>query len=197
MGLTQFIPKREKNDRLPPGQYLTDDFPILSMSLAPEVSKADWSIRIFGKAKEMTISFEELTKLPYQDFTTDIHCVTKWSKLDTDWRGVSMDTIMELAEVPSEASHLMAHSYDDYTTNLPIVDVKDGKGFLAYQYEGKDLEVVHGGYVRLLVPHLYFWKSAKWLNGLEFMTSDKQGFWEGHGYHNYGDPWKEQRYDLD
>ncbi|WKZ30675.1 MAG: sulfite oxidase-like oxidoreductase [Candidatus Dojkabacteria bacterium] len=197
MGLTQFIPKRDKNDRLPPGQYLTDDFPILSYSLTPEVSAADWRLEIAGVAKPHSLSLDELIKLGEAEFQADIHCVTKWSKLDTNWKGVSLDKIIEISEVSPDAAYLIAYSYDDYTTNLPLIDLRDGKAFIAYEYNGKPLDATHGGPVRLVVPHLYFWKSAKWLKKIEFTKGDQQGFWERHGYHNYGDPWKEQRYNSD
>jgi len=130
--------------------------------------------------------------LPSEDVTVDIHCVTKWTKLDTRWRGVSVDTLLE--EVGTAATYVVQHSYGGYTTNLPLADVTGGKAWVAYQFDGAPLEPEHGGPARMLVPHLYFWKSAKWLTELELRETDEPGFWEMYGYHNYGDPWREQRY---
>ena len=137
-------------------------------------------------------SWPEFQALPAEDVTVDIHCVTKWSKLGTRWRGVSIDTL--LADVESSADYVMAHSYGGYTTNLPLEDLTDGQAWIAYRFDGENLAPEHGGPARLLVPHLYFWKSAKWVNGLEMMPEDSPGFWESAGYHIYGDPWREQRY---
>jgi DMSO/TMAO reductase YedYZ molybdopterin-dependent catalytic subunit len=140
-------------------------------------------------------SWPELMALPAEPVTADIHCVTRWSKLDTAWRGVSIDTL--LADVDTEADYAMAHSYGGYSTNLPLEDLLDGKAWVAYEYDGEDLAPEHGGPARLLVPHLYFWKSAKWVRGIELMLQDSPGFWEQLGYHDYGDPWREQRYQGD
>lgn len=192
-----FEPKRvqpEASDRLPPGQYLTDDFPVLSLGPTPRVSKSEWTLKIRGLAENTTIDFEDLLKMPSEEFMTDIHCVTKWSKFDTMWTGVSMDHILAHFDVKAEASHCLAGSSDTYTTNIPINDLRGGKAWIAYKYNGDDIHAEHGGPVRLLVPHLYFWKSAKWLKELKFLDHDVQGFWEERSYHNYGDPWKEQRY---
>lgn len=193
-----FTPKRQRDDRLPPGQYETRDFPVLSFGPTPDVDLAEWRLECFGLCTPLSWSFEELAALPHEDITTDIHCVTKWSKFDTKWRGVSLDVIIEKAGVDlSRATHLIAHSEDGYTTNLPIEDVTSGKAWVVDQYDGEAIEPEHGGPVRLFVPHLYFWKSAKWLTKLEFIDHDEAGFWETRGYHNYGDPWKEQRYTFD
>jgi len=140
-------------------------------------------------------SWSELMALPAESITVDIHCVTRWSKLDTAWRGVSLDTL--LADVETEADYAMAHSYGGYSTNLPLGDLLDGKAWVAYEYDGEELAREHGGPARLLVPHLYFWKSAKWIRGIELMLQDSPGFWEQLGYHDYGDPWREQRYQGD
>ena len=137
-------------------------------------------------------TWDELMALPSEDVTVDIHCVTKWTKLDTRWRGVSVDTLLE--EVGTAAAYVVQHSYGGYTTNLPLADVTGGKAWVAYQFDGAPLEPEHGGPARMLVPHLYFWKSAKWLTELELRETDEPGFWEMYGYHNYGDPWREQRY---
>jgi DMSO/TMAO reductase YedYZ molybdopterin-dependent catalytic subunit len=175
---------------LPPGQYLTRDFPVLSAGPTPHVPLEEWRFEI----AERSWSWDEFQALPSESITVDIHCVTSWSKLETHWEGVSVDTLLEDLE---PGAYVMAHSYGGYTTNLPLEDVTDGKAWVAYAYEGEPLEPEHGGPARLLVPHLYFWKSAKWVRGLEFMDYDEPGFWESLGYHDRGDPWREQRYQGD
>ena len=182
--------------RVPPGQYVTVDFPVLSAGPTPRAHLNDWSFTIDG-AVESAVSWSwlELMQLPAETVTKDIHCVTKWSKLDTTWRGVSLDTLFE--NVTTQAAYLTAWSDGGYTTNLPMADLVDGKAWIAYEYDGRALEPEHGGPARLLVPHLYFWKSAKWVRGLTLTVTDEPGFWEGYGYHNYGDPWREQRYQGD
>jgi DMSO/TMAO reductase YedYZ molybdopterin-dependent catalytic subunit len=182
--------------RLPPGQYLTPDFPVLSAGPTPHVPTAEWDFTIQGEVDEArTWTWEELLALPSETFTVDIHCVTKWTKLDTTWTGVSLDTL--LAEVQTEAAYVLAYADGDYTTNLPLEDVSDGKAWIAYEYGGEPLDPEHGGPARLLVPHLYFWKSAKWVRGLYLIPGNEPGFWESLGYHDYGDPWREQRYQGD
>ena len=179
--------------RVPPGQYLTSDFPVLSAGPTPRVSLDDWTFSIRGEVDEpRSWSWAELQALPREDVTVDIHCVTKWSKLDTDWAGVSLDTLLERVETAAE--HVLAYCDGGYTTNLPLEDVTGGRAWLAYAYDGDPLDAEHGGPARLLVPHLYFWKGAKWVRGIELRADDEPGFWEGYGYHNYGDPWREQRY---
>ena len=179
--------------RVPPGQYVTADFPVLSAGPTPNVPLNEWRFTIGGQVdKPLAWSWQELLALPAEDVTVDIHCVTKWTKLDTTWKGVSVDTLLK--NVPTAAEFVVAHSYGGYTTNLPLEDVTDGKAWVAYEFGGEPLEPEHGGPARLLVPHLYFWKSAKWVRGLEVREDDEPGFWEGYGYHNYGDPWREQRY---
>jgi DMSO/TMAO reductase YedYZ molybdopterin-dependent catalytic subunit len=179
--------------RVPPGQYVTPDFPVLSAGPTPSVQLDAWRFEITGQVDEpRTWTWEELQALPAEDVTADIHCVTKWSKLDTAWKGVSVDTLLH--DIPTAAEFVMAHSYGGYTTNLPLEDLTGGKAWIAYEFDGEPLEPEHGGPARLLVPHLYFWKSAKWVRGLELRDEDEAGFWEGYGYHNYGDPWREQRY---
>jgi len=179
--------------RVPPGQYVTADFPVLSAGPTPNVPLNEWRFTIGGQVdKPLAWSWQELLALPAEDVTVDIHCVTKWTKLDTAWKGVSVDTLLK--NVPTAAEFVVAHSYGGYTTNLPLEDVTDGKAWVAYEFGGEPLEPEHGGPARLLVPHLYFWKSAKWVRGLEVREDDEPGFWEGYGYHNYGDPWREQRY---
>ena len=179
--------------RVPPGQYLVNDFPVLSAGPTPHTPLADWSFTISGLVDEpISWTWDEFRALPTETPTVDIHCVTKWSKLDTSWRGVSLDTL--LGQVETEGDYVFVWCDGGYTTNLPLEDVLDGKAWIAYEYEGEPLEPEHGGPARLLVPHLYFWKSAKWVRGLELRDYDTPGFWEGYGYHMYGDTWKEQRY---
>ncbi len=188
-----FTGRGRTDPKLPPGQYLTEDFPVLSAGPTPRVDLGRWQFSVITETgQKHTWSWQELLALPAEDVTVDIHCVTKWSKFGTRWHGVPVDTL--LADVETTADHVMAHSYGGYTTNLPLEDLTDGQAWIAYRYDGEDLAPEHGGPARLLVPHLYFWKSAKWVNGLEMMPEDSPGFWESAGYHNYGDPWREQRY---
>jgi DMSO/TMAO reductase YedYZ molybdopterin-dependent catalytic subunit len=179
--------------RLPPGQYLVHDFPVLSAGPTPHTPLSDWSFAITGEVdSDKTWSWEEFRELPSETVTKDIHCVTKWSKLDTSWTGVAVSTLLE--NVETAADFVVAFSDGGYTTNLPLEDLLDGKAWVAYEFDGRPLEPEHGGPARLLVPHLYFWKSAKWVRGLTLRNQDEPGFWETNGYHNYGDPWREQRY---
>ena len=183
-------------ERLPPGQYLESGFPVLTAGPTPHVDTAEWSFQIDGMvAKPSEWSWAEFNALPQEEVPCDIHCVTKWSKLDTSFRGVSLDTLFEAVE-PLDA-FAMAFSSGGYTTNLEIEDLSDGKAWVVTEHEGEPLPREHGGPARLLVPHLYFWKSAKWVAGLRVMDHDEPGFWEANGYHNHGDPWKEQRYWTD
>ncbi|MET9001860.1 sulfite oxidase-like oxidoreductase [Amycolatopsis sp. Hca4] len=187
---------RSGNPRLPPGQYLAEDFPVLSAGPTPRVRTETWEFTVTTETGEKhTWSWAELMALPSEKPTVDIHCVTQWSKLDTRWRGVSVDTLV--GGLATEADYVMVHAYGGYTTNLPLADLLDGQAWVAYEYGGKPLTPEHGGPARLLVPHLYFWKSAKWVRGLELKTRDEPGFWENAGYHDYGDPWREQRYQGD
>jgi DMSO/TMAO reductase YedYZ molybdopterin-dependent catalytic subunit len=179
--------------RVPPGQYTVDDFPVLSAGPTPRTPLEAWTFTIDGAVDEaVSWTWDELLGLPQETFTVDIHCVTKWSKLDTGWTGVSVDTLLEA--VATEAEYLTAWSDGDYTTNLAVEDVTGGQAWLVHTFDGEPLEAEHGGPARLLVPHLYFWKSAKWVRGLTLTPQDEPGFWEAAGYHNRGDPWKEQRY---
>ena len=188
-----FTGRGRTDPKLPPGQYLTEDFPVLSAGPTPRIDLGRWQFTVITETGQRhTWSWQELLALPAEDVTVDIHCVTKWSKFGTRWHGVPVDTL--LADVETTADYVMAHSYGGYTTNLPLQDLTDGQAWIAYRYDGEDLAPEHGGPARLLVPHLYFWKSAKWVNGLEMMPEDSPGFWEGAGYNNYGDPWREQRY---
>ena len=178
---------------MPPGQYWTADFPVLSAGPTPHTPLDEWSFLINGVVDApVSWPWREFLALPAETIKTDIHCVTKWSKMDTSWKGVSVDTL--LAGVETSAEYLTAWSDGGYTTNLPLEDVTGGKAWVAYEYGGEPLDPEHGGPARLLVPHLYFWKSAKWVRGLTLTLDDEPGFWETYGYHNRGDPWLEQRY---
>jgi DMSO/TMAO reductase YedYZ molybdopterin-dependent catalytic subunit len=182
--------------RVPPGQYVTGDFPVLSAGPTPHTPLEEWSFTIRGAVEEpVSWPWEEFVALPSETIMTDIHCVTKWSKLDTSWKGVSVDTL--LGVVQSEAGYLTAWSDGGYTTNLALADVTNGQAWVAYEFGGEPLEPEHGGPARLVVPHLYFWKSAKWVRGLTLTLDDEPGFWETYGYHNRGDPRLEQRYQGD
>ena len=188
--------RSDDDDRLPPGQYLTDDFPVLSAGPTPQVPLDRWAFTVRTESGEAhTWSWTELTALPTENVTVDIHCVTRWSKLETQWRGVALDTLLE--DVETAADFALVHSYGGYTTNLPLEDLLDGQAWVAFEYDGDALAAEHGGPARLLVPHLYFWKSAKWVRGLDLLLHDEPGFWEQLGYHDYGDPWREQRYQGD
>lgn len=180
-------------DRVPPGQYVTDDFPVLSAGPTPLILTENWRFTLTTENdEELTWNWDEFQELPHEQVTVDIHCVTKWSKLDTGWEGVSLDTL--LAGVKTSARFALAYSHGGYTTNLPLADLTGGKAWVAFNYDGAPLRPEHGGPARLLVPHLYFWKSAKWVQGLRLLDQESPGFWESYGYHIYGDPWKEQRY---
>jgi DMSO/TMAO reductase YedYZ molybdopterin-dependent catalytic subunit len=183
----------ELSDRVPPGQYLDRGFPVLSAGPTPHTPLDAWSFSVVGELDEpRRWTWEEFQALPSQDITCDIHCVTKWTKLDTVWRGVSVDTLLD--GVGTAAAYVVQYSDGGYTTNLPLEDVTGGKAWIAFGYNGEPLPPAHGGPARMLVPHLYFWKSAKWVRELRLQLTDEPGFWEINGYHNYGDPWREQRY---
>jgi DMSO/TMAO reductase YedYZ molybdopterin-dependent catalytic subunit len=182
--------------RVPPGQYVTTDFPILSAGPTPRIPLDEWELSVVGAVDApRTWRWDELLALPASEITADIHCVTKWTKLDTAWKGVSLDVLLE--GIRTAAEYVLVHSYGDYTTNLPLRDLTSGQAWVAYEYGGESLAPEHGGPARLLVPHLYFWKSAKWVRSLELREVDERGFWEQYGYHEYGDPWREQRYSGD
>ena len=186
---------RNRDPRLPPGQHETKNFPVLQYGNVPKIDKATWSLKVGGAVENpVNWTWDHFQTLPMTDMRTDIHCVTSWSKFDTNWWGVRLDDIIERVKPKPTAKVLFARCYDDYSTNVPIEDVKGGQAMVALWYEGSEIERTHGGPARLFVPHLYFWKSAKWLKELEFLDYDDQGFWETKAYHNYGDPWKEQRY---
>ena len=182
-------------DRVPPGQYLTDGFPVLTVGRNPKVDLNNWDFEVFGGVENrFKVSWDELMALPQKEVTTDIHCVTRWSKLDTVWRGVPVRDVLERAGIHEDATHVMAYSDGGYTTNMPLEIALDDDVLLAHTYDGKPLERDHGAPLRLLVPKRYFWKSAKFLRKLELMPADRMGFWELNGYHNDADPWQEQRH---
>jgi len=184
-------------ERLPPGQYLTRDFPVLATGPTPVDAAEGWSLAIRGAVERPRAwTWEELLALPTETVTADIHCVTQWTKLDTTWTGVPLDALLAEAG-PRGATHLLAHCAGGYTTNLALDDVTGGRAWIAHEYEGEPLSAPHGGPARLLVPHLYFWKSAKWIRELELLEAEQPGYWEVNGYHMRGDPWREQRYDDD
>jgi len=186
-------PPQEVERRLPPGQHLEAGFPVLTAGPTPQVPTAGWTLTVDGAVgRTRSWSWEQFQALPFEDVPCDIHCVTKWSKLGTRFRGVSLDTLLAAAE--PRGSHLLARCHGGYTTNLPLADVTGGRAWIATEHEGEPLSPDHGGPARLLVPHLYFWKSAKWIAGLRVLDGDEPGFWESNGYHMRGDPWREERY---
>jgi DMSO/TMAO reductase YedYZ molybdopterin-dependent catalytic subunit len=181
------------SSRVPPGQHVVSDFPVLSAGPTPRVPLSEWSFSIVGEVDEpKRWTWEEFRKLPSETFTVDIHCVTKWSKLDTTWTGVSLATILD--QVETAADYAVAFCDGGYTTNLPVDDLTGQQAWIAFDYDGQPLDPEHGGPARLLVPHLYLWKSAKWVRGISLQNEDEPGFWESNGYHMRGDPWREQRY---
>ena len=181
--------------RLPPGQYFTERFPVLHVGDVPTYDMATWDLRIFGLVdRDLSLTWDEVRALPATEVTTDIHCVTKWSKFDTVWKGVRVRDLFDLAGVKASATHVVGHAEYGYTANLPIEDVLHDDDLVAYEFDGELLAPEHGYPVRLFIPRLYFWKSVKWLRGIELVDRDKPGFWEKNGYHNDGDPWREQRY---
>lgn len=192
--------REELADRIPPGQSITKGFPVLTYGETPVVEQAAWTCRVFGKVeREHTFTWADLMAMPQTEITTDIHCVTTWSMLDTKWVGVRFSDFLVAVEahcgpLPPEVTHVMQHCYGGYTTNTSLAEMKDDNVLIAHTYAGAPLERDHGGPVRFLLPKLYFWKSAKWLNGFEFMTRDRAGFWERHGYHMHGEPWAEERF---
>lgn len=191
-----FHGRRGKDADLPPGQYLTRDFPVLSAGPTPTVPLESWDFAITSEVgQQWSWTWSQLLALPSETPTVDLHCVTRWSKLGTHWRGVSLDVLFE--NVETAADFTMVRSHGGYTTNVPLEDLLQGRAWVVYEYEGDPLEPTHGGPARLLVPHLYLWKSAKWVRGIQLMVQEDAGFWEGLGYHMNGDPWREQRYDGD
>lgn len=185
-------------NRLPPGQFLEQGFPVLSAGPTPRVRAEDWTFTLkVGIRPVGRWTWEAFNALPQTRMTRDIHCVTTWSKFDTAWEGVLIDDVLAEAGIEAPTAYTLAHCADGYTTNVPTADLVGGRAMIALRYEGRPIEPDHGGPARLLVPHLYFWKSAKWITGLQFTEKDEPGFWELRGYHRYGDPWREQRYTDD
>ena len=192
-GFTGRRPPRD--DRLPPGQHWTDDFPVLSLGPTPELPAAQWSLTLkVGPRPAATWTWAEFEALPRTQWRRDIHCVTTWSKRDTDWEGVTFDDLLLAAGLEAPTHHLLAHSADGYSTNLRLDDLSGGQAMVASRFAGRLLDPEHGGPARLLVPHLYFWKSAKWITGLQFISREELGFWELRGYHVRGEPFAEERY---
>ena len=189
----------ERDPRLPPGQYDAGaTFPVLTAEVSPRLEAKDWSLRVDGLVDNArTWTWDDVQRLPRSTYEGDIHCVTTWSKLGTSFGGVSVDTFLDAVGVQPSATHVVAWSVTGYTTNLPLEHVTGGKAWIVWEHEGKPLPPQHGGPVRMLVPHLYFWKSAKWIGGIRLLDHDEPGFWEQRGYHELGDPWQEQRYDGD
>jgi DMSO/TMAO reductase YedYZ molybdopterin-dependent catalytic subunit len=186
---------KTKDPTVPPGQTLTTGFPVLHVGDIPRFDPATWRMRFFGLVEHpYELSWDELRAEPAVEWRGDIHCVTRWSKKDTTWRGVLFRSLVERAKPKPSAKYVVQHAENDYTTNLPLAAMLDDDCLVAYEFDGKPLEPVHGGPVRMLVPKLYFWKSAKWIRGIEFLDHDQKGFWEVRGYNNDADPWKEERY---
>jgi DMSO/TMAO reductase YedYZ molybdopterin-dependent catalytic subunit len=186
------------SDRVPPGQTVTERFPILHEGNVPEYDMSKWSLRIFGEVeKEKVFSYEDLLAMPQTQITCDIHCVTRWSKLDTVWEGVLFRDFLQHINIKPEGKFVMLHADNEYETNVPLVDLLGDQILLAFKYDGQALTKKHGWPLRLLVPHLYFWKSAKWVLGIEFMKENREGFWEQNGFHNIAEPFKEQRFSSD
>ncbi len=197
-GFTGRPPPAETAARLPPGQYLTDDFPVLQFGPTPRVTTETWRFTLRdGPRPIKSWDWAAFDTLPRTRWAGDIHCVTKWSKFDTAWEGVSFDDILADAGIEAPTDFTLFEGYDDYTTNVPFADLTGGKAMVALAYDGQPIPPDHGGPARLLVPHLYFWKSPKWVKGVRFTRRDEPGFWENRGYHMYGDPWREQRFSGD
>jgi DMSO/TMAO reductase YedYZ molybdopterin-dependent catalytic subunit len=191
----EVIAKGYDPERLPAGQYLTDRFPVLHVGDVPHYAPGEWSLSIGGLVdRPFTVTLDELRAMPSVSLTFDIHCVTKWSKFDTTWTGVRVRDLLAQAGVQPSATHVLEHAEYGYTTNLPLADITTDEALVAYAFDGADIEPIHGGPVRIVVPHLYFWKSAKWVRSLEVLDHDVAGFWERNGYHMYGDPFREQRH---
>lgn len=197
-GFTGRPPSEATRERLPPGQYLTQDFPVLQIGPTPRVDRETWRFTVrVGSRPLKSWTWQDFSVLPRTRWGGDIHCVTKWSKFDTAWEGVGIDDLLADAGISAPTAFALAEGHDDYTTNVPFADLTGGRAMVATHYDGLPIAPDHGGPARLLVPHLYFWKSAKWLKGLRFTEKDEGGFWEMRGYHMYGDPWREQRFTGD
>ncbi|NJM27478.1 MAG: sulfite oxidase-like oxidoreductase [Pseudanabaena sp. RU_4_16] len=182
--------------RIPPGQHLTNGFPVLTYGPTPAIDINTWQFRVWGLTKELTFTWADFMSMPQHEFTADFHCVTRWSKLDVQWKGIKVTDFMKQVELDPKALHVMQHCYGGYTTNLALDEFLREENFFAHTFAGEPLPADHGGPMRLVVPHLYAWKSAKWINGLEFSEREDLGFWERNGYHTRGEPWAEERYSL-
>jgi DMSO/TMAO reductase YedYZ molybdopterin-dependent catalytic subunit len=187
-------PDPSLGDRVPPGQHLAKGFPVLTYGQTPQISLDEWELSVWGLATPKTLHWDDIMAMPQSEFTADFHCVTTWSKLDVKWRGVRVTDFMAAIAVDPKATHVMEHCYGGYTTNIAIDDLVRPENFFAHTLFDVTLPPDHGGPLRLVVPHLYAWKSAKWINGLEFLAEEALGFWEKNGYHRRGDPWKVERY---
>lgn len=185
----------ERRERVPGGQFVTDKFPVLTYGPTPKVDLATFRLRLYGMVeKECELTWQQLLALPKTVMTADFHCVTQWSRLENTWEGVRTQDVVKLIRLRPEASYVMVHCYGGYSTNIPLEDFLEENVLLAYRHDGRELPADHGRPLRLVIPHLYGWKSAKWVNGVEFMKDDRPGFWEERGYHMRGDPWKEERF---
>ena len=189
-------PSPELSDRVPPGQHLASGFPVLTYGETPQITQAEWQFKVWGLAKEVTLRWGDLMSMPQSSFTADFHCVTTWSKLDVQWIGVKVTDLMRQVDLDPKAVHVMQHCYGGYTTNLALDDFLREENFFAHTLFGEPLPPEHGGPLRLVVPHLYAWKSSKWINGLEFLDTMQLGFWERNGYHHRGEPWAAERYSV-
>lgn len=187
-------PDSSMDDRVPPGQHLTNGFPIMTYGSTPDIDLATWEFKVWGLAEPKILKWDDLMALPQHEFTADFHCVTRWSKLDVQWRGFKVRDLLALCELDPAAKHVMQHCYGGYTTNIALADLDRADNFFAFELDGEPLPPDHGGPLRLVVPHLYAWKSAKWINGLEFLSGEELGFWERNGYHSHGEPFAEERY---
>lgn len=187
-------PDPELGDRVPPGQYLTQGFPVLTYGETPDVAQDTWEFKVWGCAEPASFSWDEFLALPAREYTKDFHCVTRWSKLDVQWRGIPVPELMARLQLQPNAKHVLMHCYGGYTTNLTLDEFVRDDNFFAFELFGEPLPPEHGGPLRLVVPHLYAWKSAKWISGLEFLDEEALGFWERNGYHTRGEPWAEERY---
>ncbi len=194
MGKFFHKPNPDQQNRVPPGQHLASGFPVLTYGQTPSVSTENWEFKVWGLAMPKTFTWEDFMAMPQSEFTADFHCVTTWSKLDVKWRGVKVTDFMRSVDVNPTAVHLIEHCYGGYTTNIAMEDFLREENFFAHTLFDEPLPPEHGGPMRLVVPHLYAWKSAKWINGLEFLDRVELGFWERNGYHHRGEPWAEERY---
>ncbi|MGK7925291.1 MAG: sulfite oxidase-like oxidoreductase [Spirulina sp.] len=187
-------PEEEQRDRVPPGQYLAKGFPVLTYGETPEINLQDWELRVWGFVEPKTFTWDDMMALPQQEFTQDFHCVTRWSKLDVKWKGIKITDFLAAIAIDPKATHVLQHCYGGYTTNVTLEDFAREDNFFAHTLFDEPLPPPHGGPLRAVIPHLYAWKSAKWINGLEFCDREKLGFWEVNGYHSRGEPWAEERF---